>query len=94
MSCTLRTGSNSSDLHARIGRYGDYIPVMNAIPMTSGNPPPEKPPGDTPATTTTGPRRVITSQDLLHGEQEVLIDHEGEQYRLRLTRNGKLILQK
>jgi hemin uptake protein HemP len=28
------------------------------------------------------------------GKNEVLIEHRGEQYRLRQTRNGKLILTK
>ena len=38
--------------------------------------------------------RIIRSAELLQGEREVYIDHEGEIYRLRLTRNQKLILQK
>ena len=38
--------------------------------------------------------RTILSAELLQGEREVRIDHEGEIYRLRLTRNQKLILQK
>lgn len=36
----------------------------------------------------------ITSAALLAGHREVLIRHGDEVYRLRLTRNGKLILQK
>jgi len=43
--------------------------------------------------TASGPR-VISSQDLLQGQREVLIEHAGEHYRLLLTRNGKLLLQK
>ena len=38
--------------------------------------------------------RIIRSAELLQGEREVCIDHEGEIYRLRLTRNKKLILHK
>ena len=38
--------------------------------------------------------RTIRSAELLQGAREVYIDHEGEIYRLRLTRNQKLILQK
>jgi hemin uptake protein HemP len=34
------------------------------------------------------------SADLLRGEREVRIRHADEVYRLRLTRNNKLILQK
>lgn len=38
--------------------------------------------------------RVVESTDLLQSEREVLIRHRGEVYRLRETRNGKLILGK
>jgi hemin uptake protein HemP len=36
----------------------------------------------------------IDSESLLKGGREVLIRHQGQVYRLRLTRNGKLILNK
>jgi hemin uptake protein HemP len=36
----------------------------------------------------------ISSEQLLGGKAEVLIRHGEDLYRLRLTRNGKLILQK
>jgi hemin uptake protein HemP len=39
-------------------------------------------------------RRVLRSEDILAGQREVQILHEGEMYRLRVTRRGKLILQK
>lgn len=38
--------------------------------------------------------REVTSGDLLQGQCELLIRHGDELYRLKLTRNGKLILQK
>lgn len=38
--------------------------------------------------------REVTSSELLRGETELLIRHGDELYRLMLTRNGKLILQK
>jgi hemin uptake protein HemP len=38
--------------------------------------------------------REIPSVELLRGETELLIRHGDELYRLKLTRNGKLILQK
>lgn len=41
----------------------------------------------------TGPR-TIASEELFQGRRELLIRHAGEIYRLRITRNGKLILQK
>lgn len=39
-------------------------------------------------------RHPISSADLFAAGDEVVIAHEGEQYRLRRTRNGKLILTK
>ena len=38
--------------------------------------------------------KVWTSEELLAGHQEAIIRHRGETYRLRQTRNGKLMLQK
>lgn len=37
---------------------------------------------------------VLSSEDLLDGGAEVAIEHNGELYRLRHTRQGKLILTK
>jgi hemin uptake protein HemP len=37
---------------------------------------------------------VIESSDLFADGNEVQIHHDGEVYRLRLTKNGKLILNK
>jgi hemin uptake protein HemP len=48
---------------------------------------------DLPAVPSAGPPRV-ESRHLFAGGPEVLIAHEGEQYRLRITRQGKLILTK
>lgn len=38
--------------------------------------------------------RVIHSRALFAGEHEIGIVHAGETYRLRITRQGKLILNK
>jgi hemin uptake protein HemP len=38
--------------------------------------------------------RRISSQNLLAGERELVITHQGSEYHLRLTRNDKLILTK
>jgi hemin uptake protein HemP len=40
------------------------------------------------------PPRIISTQELFDGRREILIEHAGEQYRLRITRRNKLILQK
>jgi hemin uptake protein HemP len=39
-------------------------------------------------------RRVVASDEILQGRDEVQILHENQLYRLRRTRNGKLILHK
>jgi hemin uptake protein HemP len=48
--------------------------------------------------TASGKRSVIVprlySKTLFSEAREVVIEHEGEEYRLRLTRQGKLILTK
>ena len=36
----------------------------------------------------------LRSQDLFRDSQELIIEHQGQEYRLRLTRNDKLILNK
>lgn len=38
--------------------------------------------------------RRTTTEDLLKGGNELIIAHRGEEYRLRITSNGKLILNK
>lgn len=38
--------------------------------------------------------RMLHSRELLADLKEVVIEHEGEHYRLRATRKGKLILTK
>lgn len=40
------------------------------------------------------PPRQWTSKELLEGHSEAIILHAGEVYRLRCTRNNKLILHK
>ncbi|HTI50094.1 MAG TPA: hemin uptake protein HemP [Planctomycetaceae bacterium] len=42
----------------------------------------------------TGSIALVRSEELLKGEREILIAHCQDVYRLRVTRNGKLILTK
>jgi hemin uptake protein HemP len=51
-------------------------------------------PGDPIADSVEPLLRTINSADLLHGAREILIQHDEKTYRLRVTRNGKLILIK
>ena len=57
-------------------------------------PPNEQPPDPQGSPETAAEQREIPSEQLLAGKAEVLIRHGDDVYRLRLTRNGKLILQK
>lgn len=38
--------------------------------------------------------RKLNTNDLFDGENEITIEHKSEEYRLRITSNGKLILTK
>jgi len=42
----------------------------------------------------TAQHRIIESADLFRGTNEIMIQHEGLVYRLKITRQGKLILNK
>jgi hemin uptake protein HemP len=39
-------------------------------------------------------KRAINSEELFGDQKEIIILHAGEEYRLRITNNGKLILTK
>lgn len=46
-----------------------------------------------PATLTPAPQaQRVSSEDLLGSRRELVIVHNGREYKLRLTQNGKLIL--
>lgn len=40
------------------------------------------------------PLRRIKVSELLENEREAILEHAGQEYRLRVTANGKLILTK
>lgn len=52
-------------------------------------------PPPVPSRTATTPQRLrLKSEELFRHGNEIVIDHHGAEYRLRLTRNDKLILNK
>lgn len=58
--------------------------------MTREKPPPNEisqSPGE-------NPEKVLSAQEIFEGRREVIIELEGVQYRLRITRRNRLILQK
>jgi hemin uptake protein HemP len=54
---------------------------------------PLEPPSQPPVEAVTRLRRLKVSE-LLAGEREAILEHGGQDYRLRITANGKLILTK
>lgn len=58
------------------------------------NPLPEERGTGFPAPTGDKTRLRLQSNDLFTRNREVIIEHDGEEYRLRLTSKGKLILTK
>ena len=40
------------------------------------------------------PPLLLDARELFQGRREVVIEHQGVRYRLRITRRNKLILQK
>ena len=50
-------------------------------------------PGDAKSSKEAQTKRVVL-RDLLQDQKEIVIVHNGEDYRLRITSNGKLILTK
>lgn len=43
---------------------------------------------------TEAPRPRVKVSELLEGGREAILEHDGQDYRLRITANGKLILTK
>jgi hemin uptake protein HemP len=39
-------------------------------------------------------KKRVTTTDLMQGAKEIIVLHRGEQYLLRITKSGKLILTK
>lgn len=71
------------------------------VPMTDSVPPfdpsshaSHQPDGEAPLAGMPNQPRCIRSEEILQGENEVLILHSGSIYRLRHTKSGKLILNK
>jgi hemin uptake protein HemP len=60
--------------------------------MVSGDESPAS--GPKPSGAPGGGLRRLKVSDLLAGEREAILEHDGQEYRLRITANGKLILTK
>lgn len=65
------------------------LSLSHSLPARSLHRPALSPPSPALATA-----RRVSSHSLLEGERELVIQHQGSEYHLRLTRNDKLILTK
>lgn len=54
----------------------------------------EKEPENVPSPPERKPIVLLAAESLMKGAKEVYIAHNGEVYRLQITRNGRLILKK
>jgi hemin uptake protein HemP len=63
------------------------------MPDKPGSPPCRRQGKDRPRPDSNG-HRLVRFRDLSRDTNEVLIEHDGQIYRLLLTRNGKLLLNK
>ena len=89
-----------SGMHQRASTHGIRISEPfereHRLPMTAGD---DRSPRDGPGCpeaarkAPTRPVRVQVSQ-ILGGGREAILEHDGQDYRLRITSNGKLILTK
>ena len=60
--------------------------------MESGNRPSNETKNGSPAAGTSRPLPRISSRELMRHQSELIIEHDGREYRLRITQSGKLIL--
>jgi hemin uptake protein HemP len=67
---------------------------MTSKTITISNLPPPKERPTLGLTPKAQPSSHYTSNDLFKGQSEILIEHQGAEYRLRITRSGGLILNK
>jgi hemin uptake protein HemP len=66
------------------------MPILSQTPVQSSL----RRPTLGPVASVVAAARRISSQSLLEGGRELVIQHQGSEYHLRLTRNDKLILTK
>lgn len=62
--------------------------------MTTRHDDPKEAPSASPGPVARAPLRRLKVSELLAGEREAILEHSGQDYRLRITASGKLILTK
>jgi hemin uptake protein HemP len=75
---------STADNHSEVGR----------IAMTQMNIERSEQPDEPVMRTSRSQRRRVKTIDLMQGEREIILLHEGEEYVLHITKTGKLILTK
>ncbi len=93
--CATRRNGRDSATSTPISGPGH--PLTSEFPTVTSSSQPEKPGHTADDSAQQGESSglpQITSEELLGDRQEIEIRHSGESYRLRITKNGKLILHK
>lgn len=62
--------------------------------MTTAVEAPDPPPAAEPNAEANNKKVRVLVSDILRGGKEAILEHDGQDYRLRITANGKLILTK
>jgi hemin uptake protein HemP len=80
-----------------VNKWAAFAPLRGAsewgFPDMIGQQDPESPTPGGGSSAGSGVKRIKVSE-LLKGEREVILEHDAQDYRLRITANGKLILTK
>ena len=87
----IKVSHNAAEPAMSISIQSHFHPVEQIAPLSARSL--QLVSDQTSASDTTGVPR-ISSQQLLDGRRELVIQHQGGEYHLRLTRNDKLILTK
>jgi hemin uptake protein HemP len=85
-------GYQHSRARQKSNRYGS--PLIGRATIACMSDDAERPENRPTPSTPQEPPRILDSQEILKGQREVFIIHNGEQYRLRVTSNGRLYLTK
>jgi hemin uptake protein HemP len=82
-------------MHQRDQAFSELFQRMteHRLPMAAAEERPPRDPTQTERAAPTRPVRVLVSE-ILGGGREAILEHDGQDYRLRITANGKLILTK
>jgi hemin uptake protein HemP len=84
----ISTGFHENEVASHLQIETGYVESSSQVRASMPGTPAKRP------TSPNQPLKRIAVSDLLGGRREAVLLHDGDEYRLRLTSNGKLILTK